>query len=107
MDLVIRVGISKTISNVGPFYPQLIREFIVNLTFEFNDPSSPDYQTVHIRVSMFKISPTIINGFLGSSVTAAFRPSEISNDVLPLVLSKETLSVWPVNGIPAISLSVK
>ncbi|KAA0039040.1 cell wall protein RBR3-like [Cucumis melo var. makuwa] len=48
MDLIVKAGLSKTISNVGPFYPQLIREFIVNLLSEFNNPSSPDYQTVHI-----------------------------------------------------------
>ncbi|KAA0049880.1 uncharacterized protein E5676_scaffold105G00150 [Cucumis melo var. makuwa] len=80
MDLVIQADLSKTISNVGPFYPQLIKEFIVNLPSEFNDPSRLDYQTAHIRGSMFKISPAIING---------------------------TVSVWPINGIPAVSLSVK
>lgn len=68
MNLVIKVGLSKTNSNVGPFYPQLIREFIViNLPSEFNDPSSPDYQIVHIRGSVFKIAPAIINDFLGNS----------------------------------------
>ncbi|KAA0050593.1 uncharacterized protein E5676_scaffold1737G001480 [Cucumis melo var. makuwa] len=49
MSLTERAGLSKTISDVGPFYPQLIREFIVNLPADFNDPSSPDFQTVHIR----------------------------------------------------------
>ncbi|KAA0046870.1 uncharacterized protein E6C27_scaffold230G00250 [Cucumis melo var. makuwa] len=49
MDLVVKAGLSKTISNVGPFYPQLIREFIVNLPSEFKDSSNLDCQTIHIR----------------------------------------------------------
>ncbi|KAA0051794.1 uncharacterized protein E6C27_scaffold60G002030 [Cucumis melo var. makuwa] len=80
MNLIEKAGLSKTISNVGPFYPQLMKEFIVNFPAGFNDPSSPDYQTVHIRGFKFTISPTVING---------------------------TLSSWPVNGIPAVALSVK
>ncbi|KAA0047932.1 uncharacterized protein E6C27_scaffold199G00080 [Cucumis melo var. makuwa] len=42
---------------------ELIREFIVNLPTDFNDPSSPDYQTVHIKGLKFKISPVSINSF--------------------------------------------
>ncbi|KAA0066741.1 uncharacterized protein E5676_scaffold384G00730 [Cucumis melo var. makuwa] len=80
MDLIHKASLEKTISNVGPFYPQLIKEFIVNLPDKFNDPSSADYQTVHIRGFKFVISPAVING---------------------------TLSTWPVNGIPAAALSVK
>ncbi|KAA0059857.1 uncharacterized protein E5676_scaffold184G00580 [Cucumis melo var. makuwa] len=68
--------LSKTISNVGPFYPQLTKEFIANLSSFFNNPSSPDYQTVYIRV-------------------------------LASVLSGGTLSIWLVNGISIVSLSVK
>ena len=43
MDMIFKSGLSMTILNVGPFYPKLIREFIVNLCSEFNDPSSLDY----------------------------------------------------------------
>ena len=43
MNLIIKAELSKTISNVGPFYPQLIREFIVNIPSKFNNSSSPNY----------------------------------------------------------------
>uniref|UniRef100_A0A9I9E9M0 Putative plant transposon protein domain-containing protein n=1 Tax=Cucumis melo TaxID=3656 RepID=A0A9I9E9M0_CUCME len=59
---------------------KLIREFIVNLPDEFNDLSSANYQTVHIKEFKFVISPAVING---------------------------TLSTWPVNGIPAAALRIK
>ncbi|XP_008448096.1 uncharacterized protein LOC103490383 [Cucumis melo] len=103
MDLIVKVGLSKTIANVGPFYPQLIKEFIVNLPSKFNDPSSLDYQTVHIRGSMFKIS----HGFLGNTMVSGSQSLHPSNDELAPVSSGGILSIWQVNEIPALSLSVK
>ncbi|XP_050945116.1 uncharacterized protein LOC127150655 [Cucumis melo] len=64
MNLIAKAGLSKTISDVSSFYPQLIREFVVNLPTDFNDPSSPNYQTVHIRSFKFLITSAVINGFL-------------------------------------------
>ncbi|KAA0053559.1 uncharacterized protein E5676_scaffold522G00770 [Cucumis melo var. makuwa] len=86
---------------------ELIREFIVNLPKEFNDPSSADYQTVHIRGFKFVISPAVINGFLGNTVDIDCYPSCPTAEVLATVLSGGTLSTWPVNRIPAATLSVK
>ncbi|TYJ96199.1 uncharacterized protein E5676_scaffold261G00310 [Cucumis melo var. makuwa] len=106
INLIEKAGLSKTISNVGSIYPKLIRKFIVNLSADFNDPSSPDYQTVHIRGFKFTISPTVINGFLGNDVSINFSPSSPSTDVLASVLSGGALSLWLVDGIPAIALSV-
>ncbi|TYK23190.1 uncharacterized protein E5676_scaffold142G002200 [Cucumis melo var. makuwa] len=107
MDLIHRTGLEKTISNVGPFYPQLIREFIVNMPDEFNISSSPDYQTVHIRGFKLVISPAVINGFLGNTVDIDCSPSCPPIEVLATVLSGGTLSTWPVNGIPAAALNIK
>ncbi|TYK07787.1 uncharacterized protein E5676_scaffold1737G00750 [Cucumis melo var. makuwa] len=86
---------------------ELIGEFIVNLPDEFNNPSSADYQTVHIRGFKFVISPAVINGFLGNIVDIDCSPSCPTTEVLVAVLSGGTLSTWPVNGIPAVALSVK
>ncbi|XP_008465838.1 uncharacterized protein LOC103503432 [Cucumis melo] len=107
MDLIHMAGLKKTISNVGLFYPQLIREFIVNLPYEFNNSSSPNYQTVHIRGFKFVISPVVINGFLGNTVDIDCSPSCPPTEVLATVLSGGTLSIWAVNGIPAAALSIK
>ncbi|TYK30437.1 F5J5.1 [Cucumis melo var. makuwa] len=86
---------------------ELIKEFIVNLPDEFNDPSSADYQTVHNRGFKFVISLAVINGFLGNTVDIDCSPSCLTNELLATVLSEGTLSTWPVNGIPAAALSVK
>ncbi|TYK30410.1 uncharacterized protein E5676_scaffold349G00120 [Cucumis melo var. makuwa] len=106
IDLIGRTGLAKTISNAGPFYPHLIREFIVNLPDEFNDPSSPDYHTVHVRGFKFVVFPVVINGFLGNVVDIDYSPSSPSSNVLASVLSGGTLSMWPVNGIPALFLAL-
>ncbi|KAA0067192.1 uncharacterized protein E6C27_scaffold38G002760 [Cucumis melo var. makuwa] len=79
----------------------------VNLPNDFNDPSSPDYQRVHIRGFKFSITPAVINGFLGNVVSINFVQSSPSIDVLAYELSRGTLSSWPTNGIPATALSVK
>uniref|UniRef100_A0A9I9EJT8 Putative plant transposon protein domain-containing protein n=1 Tax=Cucumis melo TaxID=3656 RepID=A0A9I9EJT8_CUCME len=84
-----------------------VREFIVNLPNEFNNPSSPDYQMVHIRGFKFVISPVVINCFLGNTVGIDCSPSCPSTEVLVTVLSGGTLSTWPINGIPAAALSIK
>ncbi|XP_008451642.1 uncharacterized protein LOC103492875 [Cucumis melo] len=86
---------------------ELIREFIINLPDEFNDPSSADYQTVHIRGFKFMISPVVINGFLGNTVDIDCSSSCPTTEVLATVLSGGTLSTWLVNGIPAAALSIK
>ncbi|KAA0048225.1 uncharacterized protein E6C27_scaffold63G001400 [Cucumis melo var. makuwa] len=86
---------------------ELIREFIVNLPDKFNDPSSDNYQTVHIRGFKFVISPTVINGFLGNTVDIDCSPSCPTIEVLTNVLYGGTLSTWPVNGIPTAAPSIK
>ncbi|TYK23857.1 uncharacterized protein E5676_scaffold419G00280 [Cucumis melo var. makuwa] len=54
-----------------------------------------------------KISPTVVNGFLGNNVKPNSLPSNPSNEVLASMLYGGTLSPWPINGISAVSLSVK
>ncbi|KAA0038370.1 uncharacterized protein E6C27_scaffold270G002530 [Cucumis melo var. makuwa] len=70
-------------------------------------PSSSDYQTIHISGLKFKISPAVINGFLGSNVESDCSSSNPSNEVLASELSKGTISSWPINGIPTVDLDVK
>ncbi|TYK03438.1 gag-pol polyprotein [Cucumis melo var. makuwa] len=82
-------------------------KFIVNLPDEFNNPSSADYQTMHIRGFKLVISPAVINGFLRNTIDIDCSPSCLTTEVLATVLSGGTLSTWPVNGIHAAALNVK
>ncbi|TYK19780.1 uncharacterized protein E5676_scaffold307G00040 [Cucumis melo var. makuwa] len=54
------VGLSKTISNVGLFYLQLIKKFIVNLSSDFNNPSvslSVKYVILH-KIDIANLFPS-------------------------------------------------
>ena len=43
LELIRNVRLIRTVSEVGPFYPRLMRELIVNLPSDFNDPSGDEY----------------------------------------------------------------
>ena len=47
------------------------------------------------------------HGFLGITVATSSHSLHLSIDVLASVLSRGTFSVWPVNEISVVSLSVK
>ena len=94
MNLIERVGLSKTSSNVGPFYPQLIGKFIVNFPDELNDFSSLDYQTVHIRGFKFVISPAVRNDFLRNVVDLDYSLLSPSIEVLAFVLLFDYLTLF-------------
>lgn len=64
MDLIQHAGLLNTVLRLGPFYPQFIRDFIVNLPSSFDDPNSVDYLRLHVKGFCFSISPTIIKTFL-------------------------------------------
>lgn len=43
MDLLLEAGLERNVLHLRPFYPQLIRKFIVNLTSNFDDPASIEF----------------------------------------------------------------
>ncbi|KAA0066734.1 uncharacterized protein E5676_scaffold384G00650 [Cucumis melo var. makuwa] len=53
------------------------------------------------------ISSVVINGFLENVIDVDCSPSSPSTEVLAFVLFGETLSTWPVNGIPTVALNIK
>lgn len=59
MDLIHQYGLSKIVFQVGAFYPCLICELIVNLSFTFDDASSPDYRKVNVWGVFFFMFPII------------------------------------------------
>lgn len=84
IELIKTVGLMKTVRNVGPFYPRLIQELIVNLSTDFNDPTSANFEKVlGICIS---ISPTILNQFLGLIVPDGLVIKYPSNEQLALKL---------------------
>uniref|UniRef100_A0A9I9EDY8 Putative plant transposon protein domain-containing protein n=1 Tax=Cucumis melo TaxID=3656 RepID=A0A9I9EDY8_CUCME len=95
LDLIRNAGLLCTVSEVGPFYPRLIHELIVNLPSVFSDLSAEEFHKVHIRGVCFHISPDYAMSYLTLECLAA----ELTRGIVP---------VWPVDGqLPVASLTVK
>ncbi|TYK21889.1 flocculation protein FLO11-like [Cucumis melo var. makuwa] len=108
LELIRNAGLIRTVSEVGPFYPRLMRELIVNLPSDFNDSSADKYQKVHIRGVCFNVSPELLNAYLGLTMHADYAVSYPTLERLVEELIGGTVPVWPVDGqLPVASLTVK
>jgi hypothetical protein len=65
VDLIKHAGLEKTVTNLGNCYEKLVKEFLVNIPDDCDNPMSPDYHVIYVRGKEVKFSPTIINRFLG------------------------------------------
>ncbi|TYJ96982.1 flocculation protein FLO11-like [Cucumis melo var. makuwa] len=108
LELIRNVDLIRTLSEVGPFYPRLMRELIVNLPSDFNDPSADEYQKVHIRGVCFNVSSELLNSYLGITLLADYAVSYPTLERLPEDLTSGTVPVWPVDGqLPVAFLTIK
>ncbi|GAA0157383.1 hypothetical protein LIER_14661 [Lithospermum erythrorhizon] len=56
-------GVMPTVEAVGPYYPQLVRDFVCNMTEDIDDPASPNFQKSSLaRKSMLEARMRILNG---------------------------------------------
>ncbi|MCI44588.1 envelope-like protein, partial [Trifolium medium] len=59
----------KTVKDLGSCYERLVKEFLVNIGEDCNDPESPEYRKVYVRGRCTEFSPDVVNQFLGRSTT--------------------------------------
>lgn len=69
---------------------------IANLPTGFNDPSSPDFQKVHVRGVCFSISPTIINSFLDRAASPPLSDAHSLTEELVMESLVATLRPGPL-----------
>ncbi|TYK11122.1 flocculation protein FLO11-like [Cucumis melo var. makuwa] len=98
LDLIRTAGLLRTVSEVGTFYPRLIRELIVNLPSDFNDPSAKEFHKVYIRGVCFHISHELLNQFLGITLPTDYAMSYPTPECLAAELTGGTMHIWPVDG---------
>lgn len=75
IDLISKVGMMCTVTNLAKFYLKLVREFIVNLLANFNDPVTPYIKKVHVRGKCADLSLALLNFYLILSVPAGYAAS--------------------------------
>ena len=65
MELIKEAGLMKTVCNLGDCYEKLVKELLVNIPEDCDNPLSREYQKVYVRGEFVNFSPNIINRFLG------------------------------------------
>jgi hypothetical protein len=105
--LIKHAGLESTVTNLGDCFEKLVKEFLVNIPDDCNDPMSPDYHTVYVRGRKIKFSPVIINKCLGIDKSPR-TDGDLNYNKVCKVLTANHIKVWPRKGtISAVNLSVK
>lgn len=108
IELIRNVGLIRTIFEVGPLYPRLIQELVVNLPSDFNDLSVDEFHKVHIKGMCFTISSKFFNQFLGITLPVDYLVSFPTLEHLAEELTDGTMPIWPVGGqLSVASLTIK
>jgi hypothetical protein len=97
VKLIKNAGLEKTVSNVGDCYEKLVKEFLVNIPADCDDPASNDYQIVYVKGRKVKFSATIISRYLGINEIDCVD-AEISDNQVCKVITANQVKVWPKKG---------
>jgi len=81
-DVIVNIkeaGLLKTVCNLGNCYGKLVKEFMVNISEECDNPMSQEYQKVYVRGECVHFSPTTINKYLGINEPDVAEPKVTEN----------------------------
>ncbi|MCI52727.1 envelope-like protein, partial [Trifolium medium] len=67
MDLIEEVGPTKTVWDMRDCYEKLLKEFLVNISEDYDDLLSKEFMKVFDRGRCVEFSPVVINKFLSRS----------------------------------------
>ncbi|PNX87297.1 hypothetical protein L195_g043384, partial [Trifolium pratense] len=94
VSLIEEAGLMKTVWGLGDCYEQLVREFIVNVPEDCDNPQSPEYHKVFVRGLLVNFSPSIINEFLGRD-DARTPEVELTDGELAKAITNGHVKQWP------------
>jgi hypothetical protein len=107
IELLVQAGLMKTVSGLSNCYAKLVKEFIVNIAEDCDNPLSNDYQKVYVRNKCVEFSPIIINRFLGRQEDG-YSAVDVTNNEVCKTITANQVKVWPSKGkVPSCMLSVK
>jgi hypothetical protein len=92
VNLIKLAGLEKTVTNLGNCYEKLVKEFLVNIPEDCDDPMRKDYEIVFVSGKKVKFSPTMINRFLGIHEGEWAKVHE--NEVCKVITANQ-VKVWP------------
>jgi len=97
MDMIKEARMLKTVCNLRNFYEKLVKEFLVNISEECDNPLSQEYQRVYVRGECVHLSPNIINKFLGNNEPDIVESKATENQVCKEITANH-VKVWPKKG---------
>lgn len=65
IELIEAAGLMKTVTQFGPCYESLVKEFVVTILDGCDDVKNADYEKVYVRGNVVTFSLAVINKFLG------------------------------------------
>ncbi|KAK2435286.1 hypothetical protein QL285_020359 [Trifolium repens] len=107
VSLIEKAGLLKTVSGIGECYEKLVKEFLVNIPEDCDNPLSKEHHKVYVRGKCVHFSPAIINKFLGNKEDG-YAELEVTNNQVCKTITANQVKVWPLKGkVPSVMLSVK
>jgi hypothetical protein len=105
--LIEKAGLMKTVSGIGDCYEKLVKEFLVNIPEDCDNPLSKEHHKVYVRGKCVMFSPAIINKALGNKEDG-YAEMEITNNNICKTITANQVKIWPSRGkVPSVMLSVK
>ncbi|KAI5412127.1 hypothetical protein KIW84_056981 [Lathyrus oleraceus] len=107
MELIKAAGLMKIVTALPQCYEGLVKEFIVNIPEEIYKRSSSEFYKVYVRGKCVKLSPTIINKFLGRGTDGGVDLETTDNEVCRIITVGQ-VKEWPSRKhLSASKLTVK
>ncbi|CAJ2666980.1 unnamed protein product [Trifolium pratense] len=98
-------GLMKTVVGLDKCYDRLVKEFLINVAANCNDPASPEYRQVFVRGKCVQFSPIVINQYLQRS-SDEVAPLKATDNEICKVLTRGRIKAWPSKAkLSATSLS--
>ncbi|KAK2368384.1 hypothetical protein QL285_081581 [Trifolium repens] len=105
--LIEKAGLMKTVSGIGECYEKLVKEFLVNIPEDCDNPLSKEHHKVYVRGKCVHFSPAIINKYLGNKEDG-YAELEVTNNQVCRTITANQVKVWPLKGkVPSVMLFVK
>ncbi|CAJ2666907.1 unnamed protein product [Trifolium pratense] len=98
-------GLMKTVVGLDKCFDRLVKEFLINVAADCNNPASPEYRQVFVRGKCVQFSPIVINQYLQRS-SDEVAPLKATDNEICKVLTGGRIKVWPSKAkLSATSLS--
>ncbi|KAK2436082.1 hypothetical protein QL285_021096 [Trifolium repens] len=105
--LIEKAGLMKTVTGIGECYEKLVKEFLVNIPEDCDNPLSKEHHKVYVRGKCVMFFPAIINKALGNKEDG-YAEMEITNNNVCKTITANQVKIWPSRGkVPYVMLSVK